>query len=460
MKKPKILMIDDNEIFLELFLCQPEAQEFEIITFTSAEKALEFLGREFADLIVSDIQMPGMSGTELFEHAQDRHPDIPFIFVTAYGSSEMAIQAVKKGAFHYFEKPIDNKLDLFWSTVREAVDKRRRLEEIETLRKEKSLRLNTSALIIGRSKGMKTVFQSVREVADLPVTVLVYGETGTGKELVARAIHETGQRRDKAFFAVNCNEFSPGVLESELFGHERGAFTGAVGQKKGLFEIADNGTLFLDEISNAPAALQSKLLRVLETHSFSRVGGTSTISSNFRIVAATNTRLESEVTKGRFRQDLLYRLNVFPIEIPPLRERKEDIPLLAQYYFNRFNQTYRRSLEGISEKAMLSLGVYDWPGNVRELVNVMERAVITCSGNMITTKNLPFDAGEGLNLSNFNLKEMEKFFIGLALQKSNFNKTHASGLLGISRKTLIEKVKIYEISDSRNQMGEVLSDKV
>ena len=193
-------MIDDNEIFLELLLCQSEAQEFEIITFTSAEKALEFLDGEPADLIVSDIQMPGMSGTELFERAQDRHPDIPFIFVTAYGSSEMAIQAVKKGAFHYFEKPIDKKLDLFWSTVKEALDKRRRLEEIETLRKEKFFRSNTSASIIGRSKAMQKVFQSIREVADLSVTVLVYGETGTGKELVARAIHETGQRRDKAFF--------------------------------------------------------------------------------------------------------------------------------------------------------------------------------------------------------------------------------------------------------------------
>ncbi len=456
MKKSRILMIDDNEIFLELFLCQSEAQEFEIITFTSAEEALELLDREFADLIVSDIQMPGMSGTELFERVQDRYPDIPFIFVTAYGSSEMAIQSVKKGAFHYFEKPIDNKLDLFWATVKEALDKRRRLEEIESLRKEKSLRLNTSASIIGRSKGMKKVFQSIREVADLPVTVLVYGETGTGKELVARAIHETGQRRDKAFFAINCNEFSPGLLESELFGHERGAFTGAVSQKKGLFEIADNGTLFLDEISNSPTALQSKLLRVLETHDFSRVGGTSIVSSDFRIVAATNTRLESEVSKGRFRQDLLYRLNVYTIEIPPLRERKEDIPLLAEYYFNRFNKAYHRSIEGVSEKAMLSLGAYDWPGNVRELVNVMERAVITCHENMITTKDLPFDAGEGFTLSSFNLKEMEKFFIGLALEKSNYNKTHASVRLGISRKTLIEKVKKYEINDSKNQMDAIL----
>jgi DNA-binding NtrC family response regulator len=439
-------MIDDNEAFLELFLCQSEAEYFEIITFTSAEKAIAFLDKKSADLIISDIQMPEMSGTEFFESVQDQYPDIPFIFMTAFGSSEKAVGAVKKGAYHYFEKPIENKLDLFWSTVRQAIDKGHRLAEIESLQKEKSLSLNSSAAIIGRSKGMKKVFESILEVADLPVTVMIYGETGTGKELVARAIHETGQRQEKAFFAVNCNEFSQGVLESELFGHEKGAFTGAVSRKKGLFEMADNGTLFLDEISNAPAQLQSKLLRVLETHDFSRVGGTSVISSDFRIIAATNTRLESEVAEGRFRQDLLYRLNVYVIEIPPLRKRKEDIPVLAKYYFNRFNQAYHRTIEGISEKAMMSLGVYDWPGNVRELVNVMERAVITCRESMITTKDLPFDVGSKLTLSSFNLKEVERLYIGMALEKSNNNKTHASELLGISRKTLIEKVKKYNLS--------------
>ncbi len=390
--------------------------------------------------------MSGMSGSDFFEIAQDRYPDIPFILMTAYGSSEMAIDAVKKGAYHYFEKPLENKIDLFWSTVRQALEKHRWLGEIESLRKEKFLGIKTGAEIIGRSKGMKKVLESIFEVADYPVTVLIYGETGTGKELVARAIHETGNRQNNPFFAVNCNEFSQGVLESELFGHERGAFTGADHRKKGLFEMADNGTLFLDEISSASMELQSKLLRVLESHEFSRVGGTSVISSDFRIIAATNTQLEDEVDKGRFRQDLLYRLNVYPIEIPALRKRKEDSPVLTEYYFNRFKQAYRRDIEGISEKAMLALGGYDWPGNVRELVNVVERAVITCRENMITTKDLPFDVGKKFNLSSFNLKEMERFFITMALEKTNFNKTHASEMLGISRKTLIEKVKKYNLS--------------
>ncbi len=450
MKKARILVVDDNKVFLELFGYQPEAQAFEIVTFTSAESALKFLEKEFADLIISDIQMPEMSGLAFFESAQDAYPDVPFIFLTAYGSTEIAIDSVKKGAFHYFEKPLDDKLDLFWSTVRQALDKRRRLGEIESLKKEKSLRFRSAESIIGRSEEMEKVLQSIEEVADLPVTVMIYGETGTGKELVARAIHETGNRRNTPFFAVNCNEFSPGILESELFGHEKGAFTGAVGRKKGLFEIAHNGTVFLDEISNAPPELQSKLLRVLESHNFSRVGGTATLSSDFRVVAATNSRLEDEVTAGRFRQDLLYRLNVYTIEIPPLKKRKEDIPLLAQYYFNRFNLAYHRAIEGISERAMMALAGYDWPGNVRELVNVMERAVITCRENMITTKDFPFNGDAELdifrfNVSGFNLKEMEKFVIRMALEKSDFNNTHAAELLGIARKTLIEKIKKYEI---------------
>jgi two-component system NtrC family response regulator len=445
MKKSRILLIDDNEVFLELFLCQPEADDFEIITFPSAEKAIEFLDQKSADLIISDVQMPKMSGTAFFEIIQNRFPDIPFIFLTAFGSTESAIAAVKKGAFHYFEKPIENKMDLFWSTVMQALEKHHRIGEIDSLRKEKSLGVKSDGEIIGRSKGMKKVLESILEVADLPVSVMIYGETGTGKELVARAIHETGCRQDNAFFGVNTNAFSPGVLESELFGHEKGAFTGAVSRKKGLFEMADNGTLFLDEISSAPMELQSKLLRVLETHDFSRVGGTSVISSDFRIIAATNTRLEPEVAKGRFRQDLLYRLNVYTVEIPPLRKRREDIPVLVDYYFKRFTHTYNRSIEGISEKAMLALGIYDWPGNVRELVNVIERAVITCRENMITTLDLPFDGGKDLELSSFNLKEVEKFIITMALEKCDFNKTHASELLGISRKTLIEKVKQYDL---------------
>jgi len=445
MDKLRILLIDDNEAFLKLFLALPEAGAFEIVPLASAEKALEILSMESADLIISDIQMPGMTGTVLFETVQDLYPDIPVILITAFGSTEMAIQAVKQGAFHYFEKPINDKLELFWTTVREAQAKREMLKEVASLRKEKSLRIQTPAPIIGRSKEIKKVFQSIKEVAGLPATVLTYGETGTGKELVARAVHDLSTRKNKPFFAVNCNEFAPGVLESELFGHEKGAFTGATGRNIGLFEIAHQGTLFLDEISTALPLLQSKLLRVLETKNFTRVGGTRPIYSDFRLITATNRDIESEVAKGRFRQDLFFRLNVYRIEVPPLRNRREDIPLIADYYLNQFSQAYDRSIDGLSERALISLVEYDWPGNVRELINIIERAVITCKESMITTGCLPFDTEALDSLSSLNLDEMEKMYIGFALRQTNNNKTNAAQLLGINRKTLIAKVKKYEL---------------
>lgn len=447
MNKPKILLIDDNETFLQLFLSLPEANRFDMVPLTTAKKAIEILNRDPVDLIISDVQMPEMSGTEFFSTVQDLYPDLPVILITAFGSTEEAIRAVKKGAFHYFEKPLDDKLDLFWTTVREALAKREVLKDLASLRREKSLHLKTPVTIIGQSKGIKNVVKSINEVADLPVTVLIYGETGTGKELVARAIHDLSDRRDKSFFPVNCNEFAPGILESELFGHEKGAFTGAIDRKIGIFELLHKGVLFLDEISEAPPFFQSKLLRVLETKTFTRVGGTLPIYSDFRIIAATNRNLEEEFANGRFRQDLFYRLSTYIIETPPLRNIREDIPSIAEYYLKKISQAYQRPITGISTNAMVSLREYNWPGNVRELINVIERAVITCKETMITTNHLPFDTKEYQKISDLNLKDMEKFFIILALKRTNNNKTKASELLSISRKTLIEKVRNYELDE-------------
>ena len=434
-------MVDDNEAFLELFLSLPESNSFEIVPLTSAKKAVEALNGEPVDLIISDVQMPDMTGTELFGRVQDMYPDIPVILITAFGSTEEAIRAVKHGAFHYFEKPINDKLDLLWATIREALAKREMLKELTSLRKERSLQVKMPVTIIGQSEGIKKVVRSIEEVAGLPVTVLICGETGTGKELVARAIHNLSDRRDKPFFAVNCNEFAAGVLESELFGHEKGAFTGAVERKIGLFDVVHEGILFLDEISEAPPFFQSKLLRVVETKTFMRVGGTSPIYSEFRLIVATNRNLEADVASGRFREDLFYRLNIYPIEIPPLRNRKEDIPLIAEYYLKRFSEAYRRPIDDISTNAMLSLREYDWPGNVRELINVIERAVITCHDNMITTKHLPFGTEEHEKLCDLNLGDVERFMIGLALKRTHNHKTKAAELLGITRKTLGEKLK-------------------
>ena len=445
MKMPKILIVDDNETFLELFLSLSEVENLDIATSNSAENALELLSNEPVDLIITDVQMPGMSGIDLFTTAQDLYPYIPVILITAFGSTAEAIAAVKKGAFHYFEKPLDDKLDLFWTTVREALAKSVMLKEIAWLQKEKTFGVKTQVPIIGRSPAIMDVLHSVREVSDLPVTVLISGETGTGKELVAQSIHETGNRKSKPFFAVSCSEFSPGVLESELFGHEKGAFTGAVAQKKGLFEVVHGGTLFLDEIGEASIRFQSKLLRVLETKKFSRVGGSAPIQSDFRVVTATNRDLEADVKKGRFRQDLFFRINVYNIPVPPLRKRKEDIPMIAEYYRRRFCQSFGKSIEGFSENALTALFMYDWPGNVRELINVVERAVITCRTSIITTRHLPFDACMDEDASGMELKDMEKIFIERTLNRTSNNKTRAAELLGISRKTLIEKVRKYHL---------------
>jgi DNA-binding NtrC family response regulator len=447
MHRPRIMLIDDDEGFLGLFSSLASAQDFDMVPLTSAEKALELMSQDPVDAIISDIQMPGMSGTELFRTVQDLYPEVPVILITAYGCAEEAIWAVRHGAFHYFEKPIDDKLDLLWTTVREALNKRENLKELASLRRERSFQ-KTPVTVIGQSKGMKGLIHSIEEIAGLSVTVLISGETGTGKELVAQAIHNLSGRRDKPFIVVNCNEFAPGVLESELFGHEKGAFTSAVDRKIGLFEVAHQGTLFLDEISEAPLFFQSKLLRTVENRTFMRVGGTSPIYSDFRLLVSSNRDLEPEIAAGRFRQDLFYRLNVYTIELKPLRNRKEDIPLIAQFYLKKFCKEYGREIEGISTNAMLSLREYDWPGNVRELINVVERAVITCRNSMMTTKDLPFGAAVHEKISDLNLRDVEKFFIALALGRTENNKSRAAGLLGISRKTLIEKVKDYGLDET------------
>jgi DNA-binding NtrC family response regulator len=446
MNKHKIYLIDDNKAFLDLFVAQAKAEEFEFETFESPLTALEAFRQNPADLIISDIQMPEMDGLELFHEVHDLAPATPVIFITAYGSTEQAVQAVQQGAYHYFTKPLVDKMPLFWTTVREALAKGEMLNQLSLFKRRFESTAKPAAVLIGRSRIIEQVMESIHLVAELPASVLITGETGTGKELVARIIHQESKRPADAFFAVNCSEFAHGILESELFGHERGAFTGAVEQRKGFFEMADQGTVFLDEISDAPMALQAKLLRVLESKELTRVGGSLTVSSDFRLIAATNQDLDKCVTKGSFRSDLLYRIKVYEIELPPLRRRREDIPLLAEYYLKRLSHAYDRPIESISEVALEALRSYDWPGNVRELINVIERAVIICREAVITTKHLPFgqsrDDGE---ISSLDLVDMEKFYMELALKRTGGNKTHAAQLLGISRKTLIDKVKKYRL---------------
>lgn len=444
MSDPTIYLIDDNEAFLDLFATLPEAAPFNVKTFKSPQKALAAFCRKPPDLVVSDVQMPEMSGIELFHQFQDLAPFVPVILVTAFSTTEQAVAAVQNGAYHYFEKPLSDKWPLFWTTVREAVAKSQMQRQLAIFNTQSDRKAAPEPNLIGCSAAMAEVLSSIELVAELPATVLVTGETGTGKELVARLIHQKSGRKTEAFFAINCNEFAPGILESELFGHERGSFTGATHQRRGYFEMADNGTIFLDEIGDAPGGLQSKLLRVLETRQFTRVGSSDPNESNFRLIAATNQDLSRAIAENRFRSDLLYRINTFEIEMPPLRQRKEDIPLLADYYLAHFNQDYRRTIEGLSEAALLAMRNYNWPGNVRELINVIERAVIICQEPVITTRHLPFENDRDQEeLSTLHLTEMEKFYIQMALKRTSGNKSHASELLGISRKTLIDKVKKY-----------------
>jgi DNA-binding NtrC family response regulator len=447
---PRVLLVDDDGAFLELFAPQFAAHGLDVLAISSPKRALEVLQEEPFDLLITDVQMPGMSGRELFSKVQDLHSDVPVIIISAFGTTEEAIQTVKQGAFHYFEKPLFDKLDLFWTTLREALTKREMLKELDRLKGERSLQVRGPVTIIGHTHGIQRVREQIDEVAELPVTVLIYGETGTGKELVAQAIHELSPRRDKPYFEINCAKFASGVLESELFGHEKGAFTGAVNRRRGYLELADQGTILLDEIGEASFPLQAKLLRVLETKSFMRVGGTSKIISDFRIVAATNRKLEQRVAAGRFRDDLLYRLNLYTIEIPPLRDRKDDIPLIAEFYLKKLSHVYGRPITEISGGAMLALMEYDWPGNVRELINVVERAVITCRNSIITTSHLPFTANldEYSKISDLSLKDAERCFIVLALKRTNNNKTRAAELLRISRKTLHEKMRTYGFDEA------------
>ncbi len=446
MTKPTIFLVDDNDVFLDLFASLPEVQDVTLRTFDCPQEAIDAIDTDSPDLIISDIQMPAMSGLELFHRVNDLAPAVPVILITAFGSTEQAVQAVQQGAFHYFEKPIDDKLPLFWTTVREALAKGRLQRQLAILRTKYRSGTRQPPTLIGRSPSIQKVMESIHLVAELPATVMISGETGTGKELVARIIHEQSGRLPDAFFEVNCGGLSPGVLESELFGHERGAFTGAVDRRMGFFEMADQGTLFLDEIGEAPAAFQTKLLRVLESKQFTRVGGTIAVGSDFRLIVATNKNLEQRVADGKFRNDLFYRINVYKIEMPPLRQRREDIHLLAAYYLAQFNQQFGREIEGFSGAAMVAMRQYDWPGNVRELINVVQRAVIICQEDTITTRHLPFDGmASEADISDLSLAGMEKFTIDLALQRTDGNKSQAAQLLGISRKTLIDKVKKYKL---------------
>jgi len=440
-EQARILVVDDEQSmreFLEIFF---RREGFDVITTGDVDAALLALESDDFDVVISDIKMPGRSGLDLLQAVKESSPETVVIMITAFATTETAIAAMKQGAYDYVTKPF--KVDELRLVVEKALEKKLLTLENRRLRTELSGQLKNRALV-GTSAAMQEVYDLISQVAGTKTNVLISGDSGTGKELVARAIHEQSERRDRAFVAVNCGAIPENLLESELFGHVRGAFTGAVQNKAGLFEMADGGTLFLDEVGELPGSLQVKLLRVIQDKRVRRVGGTSDHRVDVRILAATNRKLEEELSSGRFRDDLYYRLNVIQIALPPLRDRMEDAPRLIQHFIDKYAAETGIQVRGISEAACERIAAYDFPGNVRELENVVERAVALCRDGVIGIETLPptildpkREESQGrLPPEGGNLEEMvndfERSLLGEALERCGGVKKKAAALLGIS----------------------------
>ncbi|MEE8416569.1 MAG: sigma-54 dependent transcriptional regulator [Desulfobacterales bacterium] len=456
-----ILIVDDEKNYPLILSSVLEDEGFETLTANSGQAALETLNSSAVDLVLTDMKMPVMDGIQLLEKIKDKDLDLPVIMMTAHGTVEKAVEAMQKGAYNYILKPFDNeRLILF---VNKAIAMFRVIKENRRLRHDIESRYSFEN-IIGKSKKMQDVFEMIRKVAPVTANVLIEGKSGTGKELVAKAIHFNSPRHDKPFIAVNCSALAENLLESELFGHEKGAFTGAVSMNKGRFEVADDGTLFLDEIGELSQNLQVKLLRVLQDKIVERVGGSRPISVNIRLIVATNKTLKEEVRQGRFREDLFYRINVMHISLPPLKERQEDIRLLVDHFIEKYTNERKSAppITGVEQEVDRLLIEYAWPGNVRELENVIERAMILCPGNIISTNDLPKDFKETINDTKFldgipegakldeTIALIEKKMINRALNLTNHVQSNAADLLGIGKSGLNKKIKKYGLSDSNS----------
>jgi len=471
--KKTILIVDDEESTLRGLkqgLASAEGPAaYTILLAGRAEKAIEALQTHNVDVMLTDLRMPGMDGLELMKIAATISPQTQTIMLTAYGTVENAVEAMRHGAFNYLMKPVN--LDNLELLVRQAIETR----ELQTQNIELRRRLEEKfgfENILGGSPAMQRVFDSIRQIAPTKANVLVLGESGTGKELIANAIHANSPRRDGPFVAVHCAALAKTLLESELFGHEKGAFTGAIASKPGKLERADGGTLFLDEISEIDLDIQVKLLRVLETWQFERVGGLKPINVDVRLIAATNRALEALVHRGAFREDLYYRLNVVTITVPPLRERRDDIPILVEAFVAEFAAANRRKITGLTPEALEALVAYDWPGNVRELRNAIESLIVLAQSKQITLEMLPAQfkeaaagaaagglsgdaapSGSVLLPPGTSLQEAERLLMEETLRKTDFNVSRAAKLLGVSRRTLHRKINEYGIRTDRTDAG-------
>jgi len=454
LSKTHVLVVDDEELYrraLERILGRAGHQ---VITARDASEALSMLASHPIDLVLCDVKMPGISGIELVRQIHDLQPDLPSIVVTGYGSAEKSVEALRAGAFWYLEKPFDQgHLDVVRRLVDQAIEHGRLRTENRRLQHQLEERHQFDN-IIGDSPSIRRVLETVAKVADTESTVLITGESGTGKELIARALHYNSRRSNRMMVTVNCGAIPEELLESELFGHVQGAFTNAVRQRQGRFVLADGGTIFLDEIGDMSPTLQVKLLRVLQNRSFEPVGSSKTVEVDVRVVAATNQNLEKLMAEGGFREDLYYRLNVLPIEAPPLRERREDIPLLVRHFLDRTSQEKDSPIESITEEALQQLVAYDWPGNVRELENLVERMILLGSGEEIGTEDLPGAVREAqlptgappiVSATGLAFNEVVAAFetdlIEQALSHTDWNKNRAAKLLSLNRTTLVEKIR-------------------
>jgi DNA-binding NtrC family response regulator len=443
MSSTKIFIVDDELVMRKSLSGWLERDGYEVDTAESGEEAIEKLKETRFDVLLVDIKMEGISGLDVLKHVRENDPDVAVVMITAYGSISTAIEAIKNGAYDYLLKPFDP--DELGVLIEKIVEQQAQARENLFLKEQYKERTRFESMI-GQSKPMQEVFNLIQDVAPMESTVLITGETGTGKGLAAKAIHTNSPRSNGPFVLVNCGAIPEHLMESELFGHQRGAFTDAKETKKGRLELAHDGTLFLDEIGEISMRMQIDLLRVLEDRVFYRVGGTQPIEADFRVIAATNRNLEAAIKNEIFREDLYYRLNVITFQMPPLRDRKEDIPLLAEHFLRRFSQETNKPVDKISRAAIDEMMLYEWPGNVRELENAIERAVVVGKEREIRPEDLPFRRSDDPTFISQNaLKDIEKAHIKKMLDNNQWNIAKSSKILGIDRTTLYSKIKRYNI---------------
>jgi DNA-binding NtrC family response regulator len=447
MAKARILIVDDEENTREVFAELLERWGYEVAQTSDGHAALKLAAELHPDVIISDLVMPRLDGLALVRALREEQPDTPVVIITGKGSIDAAVEAVREGVFDFVEKPLDPaRLKVI---LTRALEKKETLHEMQVLRRRLG-QVDEGMGMVGSSPPVRRAMELVEKVAPSKASVVITGQSGTGKEMVARAIHQLSPRRDKPFIAINCSAIPATLIESELFGHERGAFTGADQRRLGAWELADGGTLFLDEIGEIPTELQAKFLRVIEEEKLRRLGGKSEISVDVRVISATNRDLKEAIKTQLFREDLYFRLNVFHINMAPLRERRDDIPVLVQHFIDKFSREGGKKLQGVSPRAMKLLCDYAWPGNIRELRNTLERAVILCGAELIEAEHLPSELAGGGGESAYAklpyglpLREIEKEYILATLTRLKKNKARTAQALGISEKTLYNKLYRY-----------------